>query len=326
MKKNIALLAGGYSGEYEISIMSGHEIAKYLNKDKYNVYLIVVNRTNWYYNDNNNCNHEIDKNDFSLKLNDLTIHFDAVFNMIHGIPGEDGKIQGYLDLMQIPYTGCNMYASAVTFNKFYCKSIVSSVGIPTANSYFLCNKNYDINTISDKIGFPCFVKPNKNGSSVGVSKVHTQDELQNAIDNAFRADNEVLIENAIVGREFACGIFNNGNSNIVLPITEIIPKNDFFDYQAKYTEGMSSEITPADISDHIAMTISAYTNLIYNTLNCTGLVRIDYIADDKSATFIEVNSIPGMSEKSIVPKQIAQYGLTMEKIVNQLIEEALLKK
>lgn len=323
MKKNVALIAGGYSGEYEISIMSGQQIAKHIDNERFITYLIIVTKDNWYYTDEENNRYEIDKNDFSLTIKGKKINFDVAYMIIHGVPGENGQLQGYLDLMGIPYTGCDMYASAVTFNKYYCKSIAASVGIPTSKSYFLTKDEYDVDAIIEKIGLPCFVKPNKNGSSVGITKVYEKDKLSEAIDNAFAADNEVLIENFVKGREFACGIFKKNGTNIVLPVTEIIAKNDFFDYEAKYTSGKSDEVTPADIDEETAATISAYTNLMYETLHCKGLVRVDFIATDEEVTFLELNAIPGMSAASIIPKQLGCYGIKMEELVNLLLDEAL---
>lgn len=327
MRKNLALIVGGYSNEHEISVKSGSQVAEYIDKNLYEVYTIIIDKTKWYYiNADNTCT-EIDRADFSLPLKAKTIKFDVVFNMIHGTPGEDGKLQGYFDLLHIPYTGNNMFTAAATFNKYFCKSMVSSFGVPVAKSVIINTHNcyYDVDEIINKLGLPCFVKPNKNGSSVGITKAHDKEELQKAIVTAFQFDDEVLIEEFIQGREFSCGVFNNKGINVVLPVSEIIPKNEFFDYEAKYNPSKCSEVTPADIDENTAIAISAYTNLIYESLNCNGVVRIDYIANDNQIVFLEVNGTPGMSRLSIVPQQLKFYGMDFTEFLSIIIEEAFVK-
>ena len=324
MKKNIALLLGGYSGEYEISLKSGKTIIENIDKEKFNIFPIVIEKTSWYYAENKNI--QIDKSDFSLNIDGKKINFDLVFPMIHGTPGEDGKLLAYFDLLNIPYTGCNMFVAAVTFNKFYCKSVVSSFGVPVAKSHIL-NAKSEINPeeIIEKLALPCFVKPNKNGSSVGISKAHNIEELIVAIDAAFKEDDEVLIEEFISGREFTCGAYKSGDTMNILPITEVVSKKEFFDFEAKYQDSLSEEITPADLDEESAMAISAYTNLIYNMLNCSGVIRVDYIANKKNIYFLEVNAVPGMSSLSIIPKQLKEYGIELKDFITSLINEALNK-
>ncbi|MDR2083505.1 MAG: D-alanine--D-alanine ligase [Bacteroidales bacterium] len=324
MKKNIALLLGGFSGEYEISIKSGKTIVENIDKKKFDVYPVIIEKSSWYYADDKSI--QVDKSDFSLIIAGKKINFDVVFPMIHGTPGEDGKLLAYFDLLNIPYTGCNMFVAATTFNKFYCKSIVSSFGVPVAKSYILNKKNYyPQDEIVEKLGIPCFVKPNKNGSSVGISKAHNIDELIVAIENAFKEDDEVLIEEFISGREFTCGAYKDGEIMNILPITEVVSKKEFFDYEAKYTDSFSDEITPANVDEETTIAISAYTNLIYNMLNCTGVIRVDYIVNDKNIYFLEVNAVPGMSAISIIPKQLKEYGVELKDFITMLIDQALNK-
>ncbi|MDL2227637.1 D-alanine--D-alanine ligase [Odoribacter sp. OttesenSCG-928-L07] len=320
-KKNVALLLGGYSGEYEISLKSGKNIIENIDKEKFNIYPIIIEKSSWYFADKNI---EIDKSDFSLNIDGEKVSFDVVYPMIHGTPGEDGKLLAYFDLLNIPYVGCNMFEASVTFNKFYCKSIVSSLGVPVAKSYFLTQKNYyPQEEIIEKLGVPCFVKPNKNGSSVGISKVHNADEIINAIDNAFKEDDEVLIEEFLSGRELTCGAYRNGETMNILPITEVVPKKEFFDFEAKYQTSLSEEITPANIDEETAIAISTYTNLIYNMLNCKGVIRVDYIVNENNIYFLEVNAAPGMSVLSIIPQQLKEYGVELKDFITMLIEQAL---
>lgn len=326
MKKNIALMVGGYSGEYEISVSSSQLINDSIDRDKFNVYPIIVTKDRMFYEDEFGNKYDIDKNDFSLQIKGEKVIFALAYNIIHGSPGEDGKLQGYFDLIGVPFVGCNMFSSSVTFNKYYCKLIASAIGLHTSDTVFLTDNDYDVDAIIEKVGLPCFVKPNKNGSSIGISKVYEKEQLEPAIEKAFEVDDEVLVENFIEGREMACGIYTLNGVTHILPITEIISKNDFFDYEAKYTETKNEEITPADIDEETAIAISAYSNLIYKTLNCKGLVRVDFIISKDNITFLELNSTPGMSSKSIVPGQIREYGKDIKQLINSLIDEVLDKK
>ena len=250
MKKNIAIVAGGYSGEYEISIKSGSVVEKKLDAELYNPYIIVIKDDDWYYLDKSGKKTKVDKNDFSLKINNTKITFDCVFIAIHGTPGEDGKLQGYFDLLNIPYTSCDQTTSALTSNKSFCNRIVNSLGVNTAKSILLYkNQKYKTDGIVDEIKLPCFVKPNNGGSSVGITKVDKMEYLHNAIKTAFKEDEEVIVEEFIDGTEITCGIIKSKGKMYVLPITEIVSKKEFFDYDAKYTPDMADEITPARISE-----------------------------------------------------------------------------
>ncbi|HNX08361.1 MAG TPA: D-alanine--D-alanine ligase [Bacteroidales bacterium] len=326
MKKNIAVLAGGYSGEYEISIKSARMLMQNINKEKYNTYLVCITPSSWVYIDENNKETPVDKNDFSIVSENGRVLFDCVFNIIHGTPGEDGKIQGYLDMLGIPYTSCNQYVSAITFNKAYCNYVVDNLGVSVPRSVHLFkNSTYDIEKIIDEIKLPAFVKPCNGGSSFGTTKVKFAEDMEKAIELAFSVDEELLIEEFINGTEITCGLFKYKNRLTVLPLTEIVPKTEFFDFEAKY-EGKSEEITPARISPAAATMCSATSTFLYNKLNCKGVVRIDYILTRGGKMFfLEVNTIPGMSEQSIVPQQAQVFGYSLPDFLDLLIEEALTK-
>ncbi len=327
MKKNIAIVAGGYSGEYEISIKSGSVVEKKLDTGLYNPYIIVIKDDDWYYSDKSGKKTKVDKNDFSLKINNTKITFDCVFIAIHGTPGEDGKLQGYFDLLAIPYTSCDQTTSALTFNKSFCNRIVNSLGVNTAKSILLYkNQKYKTDRIVDEIKLPCFVKPNNGGSSVGITKVDKIKNLQDAIKTAFKEDDEVIVEEFIDGIEITCGIIKSKGKMYVLPITEIVSKKEFFDYDAKYTPGMANEITPARISEKTEKECKTTSVYLYENLNCSGLVRFDYILHDELLYFLEVNTIPGLTEGSIVPQQAKEMGITITKLFTMAIEDAIDRK
>lgn len=328
MKKNIAVIAGGFSGEYEISINSAKMIIDNIDKEAYNPYLIVITREKWVHINKSNQEFPVDRNDFTVKINNRKVIFHCVFNIIHGTPGEDGKLQGYFDLLNITYTSSNACTSALTFNKAYCNYIVKSLDVSVPKSVHLIKYN-QINTkkIVQEIALPAFVKPCNGGSSVGTSMVKNNKELEEAIDQAFKYDDEVLVEEYINGTEITCGIFRFKNQLMVFPITEIVSKNDFFDYEAKYSSGKSEEITPARISDEVAKFCASTTSYLYNKLNCSGVVRIDYIVTkSKKLYFLEVNTVPGMSEMSIVPQQARQFGLKLSEFISMIIEDAIYNK
>ena len=324
IKKNIAIAAGGDSGEYEISINSASVVKRNLNSEIYNSFIINMRGTEWIYKAENGELITVDKNDFSFVLNGEKIIFDCVFNAIHGTPGEDGKLQGYLDMLKIPYTSSNVYTSALTFNKFMCNKFVSSLGINLASSQLVTKENFNKGVLPEHVPFPCFVKPNKGGSSVGISKVTEEDKLINALEIAFKEDDEVLVEEFIAGREIACGIFRIKGNHIVLPLTEIVSKNEFFDYEAKYTSGLADEITPAPLNEKIENECKMLSTFLYNQFNCKGIVRIDFILKDEKLYFLEVNTVPGFSEKSIVPKQAENMGISLEELFGMAIEETLI--
>jgi D-alanine-D-alanine ligase len=326
MKKNIALLAGGYSGEYVISIQTAATIEKSLDDTLYNVYKIIITRDEWYH-DHNGGKIQVDKNDFSLMVNGEKIRFDCVFIAMHGTPGEDGRIQGYLDMLQIPYTTCNSIVSALTFNKSYCNKVVKSFNVVNiANSVHLIKgENYSVGAILDQLKFPVFVKPNESGSSLGVSKVKQVQELLPAIEKAFGEDDQVLIEEFIEGRELTIGVYKTNGYLHALPATEIVSKNEFFDYEAKYTPGVTNEITPAKIDNSLKEQLENKAMYIYRHLNCRGIVRMDFILQKQTNKlfFLEVNTMPGQSENSIVPQQVRASGQSLKDFYGALVEDRL---
>ncbi|HEV8506504.1 MAG TPA: D-alanine--D-alanine ligase [Chitinophagaceae bacterium] len=326
MKKNIALVTGGFSGEAVISYKSATTIDRNLDRDRFNVYKIDINPKGWYYESADGQKTEIDKNDFSLETNGQKIKFDAVFIGMHGTPGEDGKLQGYFDTLKIPYTSCDAATSALTFNKRFTVAVAAFAGIPVARSEVLIKNNFqNPEEVAGKLKFPVFVKPNNGGSSIGMSKVNKlSDEFGVAIEKAFKEDDQVLIEEFISGREFTVGVFKTKGNIIVLPITEVMSKKEFFDYEAKY-QGASSEMTPAEIDEVIADKVRDTAKKIYRVFNCRGVVRIDFIYNEetKQPYMLEINSIPGQSEASIVPQQVQVMGWSLKEFYSKLIEEAL---
>jgi D-alanine-D-alanine ligase len=326
MKKNIALLAGGYSGEYVISIQTAATIEKSLDKDKYNVFKIIITKAEWYH-EHGGGKIFVDKNDFSLLIDGSKVSFDCVFIAMHGSPGEDGRIQGYLDMLQIPYTTCNSIVSALTFNKSYCNKVVKAFNVVNiANSVHLIKSEpYSMGAILDELKLPVFVKPNESGSSLGISKVKKVEELFPAIEKAFKEDNQVLIEEFIEGRELTIGLYRVNNHLYALPATEIVSKNEFFDYEAKYTPGVTNEITPANIDANIKEQLETKAMYIYRHLNCRGIVRMDFIlqANTQKLFFLEVNTMPGQSENSIVPQQVRASGRVLADFYGELLEDCL---
>ena len=325
-KKHIAVVMGGYSSEFEISLNSGKVVCDSLDTQKYYIYPIHILREGWYFTAKNDTNYEINKANFSFSNGKETIIPDAVFNTIHGTPGEDGYLQAYLNLINIPQTSCDYYPAALSFNKRDCLSVLKGFGIKCANSYYV-NKgvHFSEEDIILKVGLPCFVKPNRAGSSFGISKVHTSEELLPAIEKAFKEDSEIIIETAIIGTEVSVGVFNNGSQVVVLPPTEIVSENDYFDYEAKYL-GKSQEITPARISETEAEKVKFLAEEIYRLLNMKGITRSDFIIQDGIPYFIEINTNPGLSVESIVPKQVKETGMTLTKFFDILIQNVITKK
>ena len=321
MGKNIAIVAGGDSSEYQISINSAKEITSNLNPEKYNIYTVIVRQGKWIVKQEGKDT-PVDKNDFSFQSAKGKIIFDIALIAIHGTPGEDGKLQGYFELTNIPYTSCDSFTSALTFNKFACKSFLKEFGIPTAKSVFLRKgETYETPEIINKLSLPCFVKPNNSGSSFGISKATNEDELRQGISDAFSEDDEVIIESFIEGIEVSSGLVITSKETHIFPLTEIVTKNDFFDYEAKYTEGKSEEITPARINTAMQEKCKKYSAEIYSRLGCRGIVRIDYIISGNIPYFLEINTVPGMSAESIIPKQIVAYGRKIGDIFDLVIEE-----
>ena len=321
----VALLAGGNSSEREIALGSANQIAAALDSAKYDVKVIDLHYRNMTYTAPDGTEWEVDKNDFSLTVAGEKTLFEYALIIIHGTPGEDGKLQGYLDMMGIPYSSCSQTSSTITFDKISTKRAVAGRGINLAREIFICKGDkVDPQAIVDELGLPIFVKPNASGSSFGVTKVTSVDQIDAAIEAAFAESDQVLIEECIVGREFGCGVVVTEEKEILLPITEIISKRDFFDYEAKYTEGLSDEITPAQISDEIKAKLNRMTLEAYRACRCSGIVRIDFIVTEAGEPYmIEINSIPGMSSGSIVPKQVREAGMTLGQLYDIVIEDSL---
>ena len=326
MQKNIAIITGGDSSELVISLKSAGQVRQHIDRDKYEPYLVYIREDDWHVKTgpDDEVLIPVDKNNFSFNLEGREIRFDYAFISMHGPPGEDGKLQAYFDLLHIPYSSSGVLSLALSFNKYACKNILSQAGILSADA-FLIRKSmkWDADTIINRTGLPCFIKPNSGGSSFGVSRVNKAEELDAAIHVALEEDSEVLVESFIPGREFTGGALRTGGREFTFPVTEIISKNEFFDYEAKYTEGMATEITPAEIPEELTRKCQSMTAEIYDVLDCRGLVRIDFIINDGELYFLEVNGIPGMSKMSIIPIQLRNLGHTEKEIYNLIIENSI---
>jgi D-alanine-D-alanine ligase len=325
MKKKIALVTGGFSGEAAISYKSAVTIYNHLDKEKFDVYKIDINPKGWFCENGDGQQHSVEKNDFTVTINGSKINFDAVFIGMHGTPGEDGKLQGYFDLLGLPYTSCNSATSALTFNKRYTVAVAAMANIPVAHSIHLFkHSGYNLDTILSTSKLPLFIKPNNGGSSIGMSKVTEAAQLEEALQKAFKEDDQVLVEEMIVGREFTVGVFKSKGEVIVLPITEVISKKDFFDFEAKY-QGASTEITPAEMDPSWKEQVENAARKIYQVFNCNGVVRIDFIynAEENRPYMLEINTVPGQSEASIIPQQVKAMGWKLEDFYTKLVEDAL---
>lgn len=326
--KNIALVMGGYSGEHDISIMSGKQVYQSLDKKKYNVYKIVIDRKGWYWLTDDEQHLPVNRGEFTICEDGKTIHFDLAFIIVHGNPGENGVLEGYFDLLGIPYTCCGFYTSSLTFNKGYCNPVVRSFDVVSlAKSVHLYgDQPISQDDILKQVALPVFVKPAAGGSSVATTKVKKVEELMPAIREALTEDSEVLVEEFIKGREFDCGVMRTKEKKYVFPITEIIPtgNHEFFDYAAKY-DGFSREVTPAEVDTAVSSHIQEVSSQLYDLLGCKGVVRFDYIYSEerKELFFLEVNTIPGQSAESIVPKQARAMGISTEQLYEMIIESSL---
>ena len=322
-KKHIAVAMGGYSSEFEISINSGGVVCNALDKNKYEVYPIHILEEGWYFVAENGTKHPVNKADFSFHNGTETIRPDAIFNTIHGTPGEDGYLQAYWELLGIPHTSTDYYSAALSFNKRDCLSVLKNFGVRAANSYYV-NQGSEINVeeIIMKTGLPCFVKPNRSGSSFGISKVSEMEAIMPAIEKAFTEDSEIIIETALVGVEVSVGVYNNGEEIIALPVTEIVSENEFFDYEAKYL-GKSQEITPARISEEETEMVKKEAVRIYKLLNMKGITRSEFIIEKGKPYFLEINTNPGLSTESIIPKQAREAGMTLSEFFDILIQNVL---
>jgi D-alanine-D-alanine ligase len=323
-KLNVVLFMGGDSGEYEVSIGSASQVQNNLDHEKFNVFPVLVRDGKWTFTTDTGLQIPFDRNGHCLEISGKTIKFDCAFIAIHGTPGEDGKLQGYLDIAGIPYTTCDVTTSAITFNKYFCNDLATQYGVRVAKTIIIRKGEiWDTEKLSEEVGLPCFIKPNKSGSSVGVSKVYDAAGIPVAIAKAFAEDDEVLVQQFVKGREMACGVFTLNGKIEVLPITEVISKNDFFDYKAKYTEGLASEITPAEITESQSVECRRLTENLYKKFNCKGVVRFDYFLSGDEWWFLEVNTVPGFSSGSIVPKQAKAAGFELKDFFGFLIEEAI---
>ena len=323
MKKNIAIIMGGYSSEYKISLKSGNIVFETLDASKYNAYRIHIFKDKWVYVDTNATEFPINKNDFSVQVENQTITFDCVFNAIHGAPGEDGFMQSYFELLNIPHTSCGMYQAALTFNKRDCLSVLKPYGIKTAESFYLNLGDTIVeDNIINKVGLPCFVKANKAGSSFGITKVYKKEDLQNAINVAFKEDDEIIIESFLDGTEVSVGVIIYKGETKILPITEIVPANDFFDYKAKYL-GQSEEITPARLSKAQENKVNTVAKKVYEVLKMKGFSRSEFIFKDNEPHLLEVNTVPGLTKESILPQQAATAGISLADLFDNAIKEAL---
>jgi len=330
MVQTIAFVTGGFSGEAEISYKSAITIEKNIDKQRWNLYKIDITIDGWFYELSSGDKIKVDKNDFSITIDEEKITFDAVLIGIHGTPGEDGKLQGYFDTLHIPYTSCDAATSALTFNKSFTVAVAAFNNIDVSRSVLLFKNNFNPDSYRDdesvkNLRFPVFIKPNNGGSSIGMSKVNSpSEELGQAIEKAFKEDDQVLVEEFISGRELTIGVFKSKGEIIPLPITEIISKKDFFDYEAKYL-GASEEITPAKVDESVAEKIKEAAVKIYRVFNCRGIVRIDFIYNEEEDKpyMLEINTVPGQSEASIVPQQVHVMGWSLKDFYTALIEECL---
>ena len=325
MKKNIAIVMGGYSSEVNISLKSGNVVYNHLDREKYALFRVHILKDKWVALDDFETEYPILKNDFSFILNDEKIMFDCVFNAIHGVPGENGMLLAYFKLLNLKHTSAPFYQMALTFNKRDTLSVLKESGIKTAISIYL-NKgdDIDLNQIINKVGLPCFVKPNNAGSSYGISKAHTKEEILPAIEKAYKEDSEILIESFLDGTEVSVGVIQYKGEIKVLPITEIVTENDFFDYEAKY-EGKSKEITPARISEKQKVNIEETAKKVYSLLNMSGFSRSEFILVDDEPYFLEINTVPGLTEESILPQQSLLAGISLRELFDTAIEDYLNK-
>ncbi|MBE7177556.1 MAG: D-alanine--D-alanine ligase [Mucilaginibacter polytrichastri] len=326
-KKNVAVVAGGFTGEYPVSINSARNISDTLDPDRYVPFTILITRARWCYAAPDGTEVPVNRDDFTISLNGETIRFDVAFITIHGTPGEDGKMQGYFDMLGIPYTTCDATTSAITMNKAWTKALVK--GIPdlhSAESVQLFEHDaHDVISTAARLRFPLFIKPNNGGSSVGMSKVHDVAALPDALSRAFAEDKQVLVEEFIGGREFSIGIASLHGKVTVLPATEIISSKEFFDYEAKYTPGVSHEITPADLNEEQLHRIENIVRAVYRRLNCRGMVRVDFILQKETGYFyfIEINTTPGQSANSLIPQQVRATGMSLQEFYGILVDDAM---
>ena len=321
MKRTIAIVAGGDSSEYIVSLRSAQGIYSFIDKERYNLYIVMMKGLDWHVQlpDETTC--PIDRNDFSFQLNGEKITFDFAYITIHGTPGENGRLQGYFDMMGIPYSCCGVLAAALTFNKFVCNQYLRGFGVRIAEALSLRQgQTVSDNDVIEKIGLPCFIKPSLGGSSFGVTKVKTREQIQPAIAKAFEEGEEVVIEAFMDGTEITCGCYKTKEKSVVFPITEVVTHNEYFDYDAKYN-GQVDEITPARIPDELRDRVQMLTSAIYDILGAQGIIRIDYIiTEGDKINLLEVNTTPGMTPTSFIPQQVRAAGLNITDVMTDIIE------
>ena len=323
-KKNIAIVAGGDSSEYVVSVRSGANVLKAINQELFTPWLVRMKGEEWIVLDGENKLTDIDKSDFSFTVNGQKCKFDYAYIIIHGTPGEDGLLQGYFEMLHIPYSSCDVQSSALTFNKYFCNNYLRSFNIHMAQSVrLIMGEKYNAEQIIEKLGLPLFVKPSAGGSSFGITKVKEAKDLVEAVNKALDESPEAIIEQFIDGKEFTVGVVKTGNRKLVLPVTEVIPKNEFFNYESKYIPGMAEEITPARISEELTLKVQALSSNIYDLCSCSGIVRIDYILKGDIFYFLEVNTVPGMTETSFIPQQIKAMGLNLTDLLTDIIQFGL---
>ena len=319
--KNIAIVTGGDSSEYVVSVRSGANVFSAIDRKKFIPWIIMIRNGEWNVMESETVIAIVDRGDFSFTLNAEKIRLEYAYIMIHGTPGEDGNLQGYFEMLGIPYSSCGVQSSALTFNKNFCNNYLRSFGIQMARSMRLVlSEKFDPAEIVKELGLPLFVKPSAGGSSFGVTKVKKKEDLEAAVSHALNESPEVLVEQFIEGKEFTCGVVKIAGKKLVLPVTEVIPKNEFFDYEAKYTPGMAEEITPARISEELTLKIQDLSSTIYDLCNCKGIVRVDYILKNQIFYFLEINTVPGMTATSFIPQQIKAAGLNMTDLLSAIIE------
>jgi len=331
MKTKIALIIGGYTAESEVSFKSAEFVYGQLDQSKYDIYKITITTDSWFHVGGNGIKYVIDRDHFTLPMDEQVIHFDLAFIMVHGSPGEDGRLQGYFDMVGLPYTTCDALTSALTMNKAYTKAVLA--GIPElylakSVQLFDAERAEAVDKIHRKLSLPYFVKPNAGGSSIGMTKVNAEHELADAIEKAFNAENtgkQVIVEEFVKGREFSVGVYHRADGIFVLPATEVITEREFFDFEAKYVPGLTQEITPADLTSEQRARVERLVKAIYIRLNCKGMVRIDFFLEEGTDRFyfIEINTVPGQTAQSFIPQQVRAAGMTETAFYGELIEQAL---
>jgi D-alanine-D-alanine ligase len=321
-KRKIAIVCGGDSSEMEVSLKSAEGLFSFIKKDINQVWIVVVRKSGWYVKLESGNKAPIDKNDFGFVENGQIIHFDFAWITIHGTPGENGLLEGYFDLIGMPYSCCGVLAAAMTFNKFVCNQYLKGFGVRIAESVLLrYKKKVDSKELIDKVGLPCFIKSNVGGSSFGTSKVKKIEDVQSAIERSFKEGPEVIVESFLKGTEVTCGCYKTSKATRVLPVTEVVSDNEFFDYDAKY-KGQVKEITPARIPNDTRDRIQQITSMIYDIMGCKGIIRVDYIITENGITLLEVNTTPGMTATSFIPQQVAAAGMNMGDVMQEIIEDA----